>query len=173
MCEIISVAVEPRKAEVFWAPGIEHHTELCKLTGLNYDRVFKPDIHLYNKQIDFHDGPIALKRNPPQDGNFIYQMLRKPDEYGEFLYTWDERHQASVMEWMGKHIADYRKLVSFADHSWNPYHFRGTVSGGMFHEAIDGLDRGAIESNVADRELLHEAWRRDFHKTDNRAAIWK
>ncbi len=182
MCEIISVAVDPKTAEVFWEPGVEHHTQLCQLKGIQYDRVFKPDIHLYNKQIDFHDGPIAFKsRKMPDDGFFIRNIVnmalskdaKDQWEARDYVYQWGADHQKSVFKWMEEHIADYKKLIGFADHSWNPYHFRGTVEDGRFHKAIDGLSRYAIEADTDSRELLHETWRRDFQKADNRVAVWK
>lgn len=182
MCQVISVAVHPVTLEVFHKEGSWSHTEICVSHGLDYDKVFKPEIILANKSINFIDGPIALKRTVPPEllQELMLKMGVTPDQKVDalcqlsFVHNWTPEHETAVRKWLADKAGSATKLIDFAQHTWNRNEYSPTINtttsiGQKFHQYFDF----ARPQSVRDNGILKMYWQRTFEKTEARVPVWR
>jgi hypothetical protein len=181
MCQIVSVAVDPVSMEVFHKPGSWSHSEICLSLGLDYDRVFKPEITLAQKSIVFQDGPVALKRRLPDElVQAILSQLKMDQVKGaeavldlNLMFKWTADHATAVKKWTEANIGDHKSLIDYSEHTFDAGYYKTTIvktpDTVKFHKLVDE----ARPQTDRDKALLREYWKRNFEKRENRVAVWK
>jgi hypothetical protein len=192
MCNIISVAVHPTTLEVFSKEGMWHHTDICNAYGLEYDKMFKPDIILSSKKVVFNDGDIALKRTVPDD--LVRMLLKEMELEGDgssaelrFFHKWQPKHEAAVQRWIQKEVPDARGLIGYSEHTFNPLDFKKTLkttpatapaigvmeaSHAKLHAAVAAMNKGNVD-DIKVTAMVREMWKRTFEKPENRVPVWR
>lgn len=184
MCEIVSVAVHPQTLEIFHKPGMWHHTDICKAFGLEYDRMFKPDLVLADRSVRFNDGDVVIAgpKLPPELERLLLEEAQKSDAEFSLKYTlrWQEKHEKAVKRWMEENLGTGKQLIGFSEHSWVPNHYLGTLrepkqNGSMLASVNELMKRRIPYPEVPSREslVLRTAWQRLFEKPSLLSEAWR